>query len=89
MCQIKALDDVLLMNPPYLTYANSKREREYPSIPDQLDMQYHDTVNSTTTWKDAIKAIKDKYPKDGETSALYWSTTRNRSIQKVRFYYSS
>lgn len=51
--------------PPELTYAE-KREREYPSIPDQLDMQYHDTVNNTTTWKDAIKAIKDKYPKDGE-----------------------
>ena len=51
--------------PPELTYAE-KREREYPSIPDQLDMQYHDTVNSTTTWKDAIKAVKDKYPKDGE-----------------------
>jgi hypothetical protein len=51
--------------PPELTYAE-KREREYPSIPDQLDMQYHDTVNTTTTWKDAIKAIKDKYPKDGE-----------------------
>jgi hypothetical protein len=51
--------------PPELTYAE-KREREYPSIPDQLDMQYHDTVNSTTTWKDAIKTVKDKYPKDGE-----------------------
>lgn len=51
--------------PPELTYAE-KREREYPPIPDQLDMQYHDTVNNTTTWKDAIKAIKDKYPKDGE-----------------------
>ena len=51
--------------PPELTYAE-KREQEYPSVPDQLDMQYHDTVNTTTTWKDAIKAIKDKYPKDGE-----------------------
>ena len=42
------------------------RQEAYGSIADQLDMQYHDTVNSTTTWKDAIKAIKDKYPKDGE-----------------------
>ena len=30
---------------------------------EQQDMQFHDTVNGTTTWKDAIQAIKDKYPK--------------------------
>ena len=40
-----------------------KRQQEYPSIPDQLDMQYHDLKNGTTTWEDAIKVIKDKYPK--------------------------
>ena len=33
------------------------------SIPDQLDMQFHDQVNGTTTWKDAIQAIKDAVPK--------------------------
>ena len=43
-----------------------KRADEYPSIVDQLDMQYHDLLNNTTTWKDAIKAVKDKYPKDGK-----------------------
>ena len=41
------------------------RANEYPSMQDQLDMQYHDLLNNTTTWKDAIKAVKDKYPKDG------------------------
>lgn len=40
-----------------------KRANEYPSIADQLDMQYHDSLNGTSTWKDAVKAIKDKYPK--------------------------
>ena len=35
----------------------------YPSIGDQLDMQFHDQVNDTTTWKDAIQAIKDAHPK--------------------------
>jgi len=40
-----------------------KRADEYPSIEEQLDMQYHDKVNDTTTWKDAVKAVKDKYPK--------------------------
>lgn len=35
----------------------------YPSIQDQLDMQYHDAVNGTTTWNDAVQAVKDAYPK--------------------------
>ena len=39
------------------------RAVEYPSREDQFDMQYHDQVNGTTTWRDAIQAIKDKYPK--------------------------
>ena len=33
------------------------------NITDQLDMQYHDLVDGTTTWKDAVKAIKDAHPK--------------------------
>ena len=40
-----------------------QRADEYPSIQDQQDMQFHDAVNGTTTWKDAIQAVKDKYPK--------------------------
>tara|TARA_B100001063_G_scaffold29931_3_gene22905 strand:+ start:153 stop:452 length:300 start_codon:yes stop_codon:yes gene_type:complete len=39
------------------------RKDDYPSIEDQLDMQYHDLINDTTTWKDAIKSVKVKYPK--------------------------
>ena len=39
------------------------RETEYPSREDQFDMQYHDQVDGTTTWKDTIQAVKDKYPK--------------------------
>ena len=35
----------------------------YPSIGDQLDMQYWDSVNSTTTWADAITKIKTDNPK--------------------------
>ena len=41
------------------------RAAAYPSIGDQLDMQYHDLVDSTTTWEDAIAAVKSKYPKPG------------------------
>tara|TARA_R100000541_G_scaffold33006_1_gene41698 strand:- start:470 stop:745 length:276 start_codon:yes stop_codon:yes gene_type:complete len=41
-----------------------QRDRVYPSIQDQLDMQYWDNVNGTTTWKDAIAKVKSDNPKD-------------------------
>ena len=37
-----------------------QRERDYPSIADQLDDIYHNGVDG---WKATIKATKDKYPK--------------------------
>ena len=40
-----------------------KRIEEYASIEDQLDMQYWDNVNSTTTWKDHVAAVKAAHPK--------------------------
>ena len=39
-----------------------RRESGYPSIEDQMDMQYHDAVDGTTTWQDTVKAVKDAYP---------------------------
>tara|TARA_B100000900_G_C20424277_1_gene652260 strand:+ start:657 stop:929 length:273 start_codon:yes stop_codon:yes gene_type:complete len=41
------------------------RAMAYPSIQEQLDMQYHDAVNGTTTWKDAIAKVKSDIPKGG------------------------
>ena len=41
-------------------------DREYPSISEQLDMQYWDAVNGTTTWKDAIAQVKADNPKPQE-----------------------
>ena len=41
-----------------------QRDRQYPSIGDQLDMQYHDELNGTTTWKDAIAKVKSDNPKE-------------------------
>ena len=35
----------------------------YPSLQDQADMQYWDSVNGTTTWVDAIAAVKAEFPK--------------------------
>jgi len=40
-----------------------QRDRQYPSIQEQLDMQYWDAVNGTTTWKDAIAQVKADNPK--------------------------
>ena len=39
------------------------RARAYPSIQEQLDMQYKDAVDGTTTWKDAIAKVKADNPK--------------------------
>ena len=39
------------------------RELAYPTINEQMDMQYWDTVNNTTNWKDAITKVKTDYPK--------------------------
>ena len=39
------------------------RQSAYPSWQDQLDMQYHDLVDGTTTWEDAIAKVKEDNPK--------------------------
>ena len=36
---------------------------KYATIGEQLDQQYKDAVNGTTTWKDAIAAVKAAHPK--------------------------
>ena len=47
-----------------------KRELEYPSIGNQLDMLWHaidtNSLNKTSDFYTAIKAVKDAYPKSGE-----------------------
>ena len=45
-----------------LDYAR-KRVDVYPSIQDQLDMQYWDKKNGTTTWVDAVAKVKSDNPK--------------------------
>jgi rhodanese-related sulfurtransferase len=37
-----------------------QRAKAYPSIADQLDTIYHGGID---TWKTAIQAVKDRYPK--------------------------
>ena len=45
-----------------LTY-QTDRARAYPEVSEQLDMQYWDEVNGTSTWKDAIAKVKADNPK--------------------------
>jgi hypothetical protein len=39
------------------------RSKAYPSIQEQLDLQYWDKVNNTDNWEQAINAVKAQYPK--------------------------
>jgi hypothetical protein len=39
------------------------RAKEYPSIQEQLDLQYWDKINGTNKWQQAINLIKQKYSK--------------------------
>ena len=41
-----------------------QRDRIYPPIEEQLDMQYWDNVNGTSTWQDAIAKVKSDNPKE-------------------------
>jgi len=40
------------------------RAKAYPSIQEQLDLQYWDKVNNTDNWEQAINAVKAQYPKN-------------------------
>ena len=53
----KALDDAAAA----IKY-KSDRAAAYASIGDQLDMQYWDAVNGTTTWKDHVAKVKADNP---------------------------
>jgi len=39
------------------------RADAYPSIQEQLDMQYWDAVNGTKKWQEAVAKVKDDNPK--------------------------
>jgi len=61
----KAIDDAAaaVLYKTQRTGAAGTTDTIYASIGDQLDMQYKDAVNGTTTWKDHVAAVKAKYPK--------------------------
>jgi len=53
--------DVALLEAEIAKYAYiTQRQKEYPSIQDQLDTLYHEGYDG---WKAKIQAVKNKYPK--------------------------
>jgi len=40
-----------------------QRDRKYPSIQEQLDMQYWDRKNGTKKWEESIDKVKSDNPK--------------------------
>ena len=55
-----------------------RRRVAYGDIGEQLDMMYHDQIESTTTWKDHIAKVKSENPapndEDGEIIYEYTGT---------------
>ena len=51
-------------------YEANKYQRDradaYPSIQEQLDMQYWDAVNGTKKWQEAVAKVKTNHPKPSE-----------------------
>ena len=60
--EIEAAEATWQTNYDAQAYARTRADA-YASTGDQLDMQYWDNVNGTTTWKDHVAAIKAAHPK--------------------------
>ena len=56
-------DEKELLLDEYNNGYKTARQEQYLPIADQLDMQYWDSVNGTTTWKDHIAQVKSDNPK--------------------------
>jgi hypothetical protein len=61
-------NEILAKQQELIAEYNSKqyqrdRAKAYPSIQEQLDLQYWDKINNTDNWEQAINAVKAQYPK--------------------------
>ena len=61
--QIKAKQEELKTAYDNAKYQRDRAEKGYASLADQLDMQYWDAKNGTTTWADHVAKVKSDYPK--------------------------
>ena len=59
----KEFNDAVKAEKELHTSNKYQRDRQYPSWQEQMDMQYHDQVDGTTTWKDTIAKVKTDNPK--------------------------
>ena len=59
--QLNALDSAADLSERQAA-ARSARRTAYGDLGDQLDMQYHDNVDGTTTWKDHVAKVKADNP---------------------------
>jgi len=62
----QVVDGVILLKPVHIPTYSELRQAAYAPLAEQLDMQYHDTINGTETWLDHIKSVKEAHPKEGE-----------------------
>ena len=60
--QIQAKYDELVETNKKLQYQRDRADA-YPSIQEQLDMQYWDAVNGTKKWQEAVAKVKTDNPK--------------------------
>ena len=54
----KKIEEKAWLEEQNATQYQRERATAYPSIQEQLDMQYWDKVNGTTNWEDAIAKVK-------------------------------
>ena len=59
--QLSALDSAADLSERQAA-ARSARKQAYGDLGSQLDMQYHDNVDGTTTWKDHVASVKTANP---------------------------
>jgi len=59
--QLNSYDTVADLKERQNAVRNTRRNA-YASLGDQLDMQYKDALNGTTTWKDHIASVKSANP---------------------------
>ena len=59
--QLNAVDSAADLSERQNT-VRSARRMAYGDLGDQLDMQYHDSVDGTSTWKDHVAKVKTDNP---------------------------
>ena len=59
--QLNALDSAADLSERQAV-VRAARKNAYGDLGDQLDMQYHDNVDGTTTWKDHVAKVKADNP---------------------------